>query len=394
MTTPSSSSHTSHWPCSPLLSYFLTPIFPPIRPLAVSRNFWIGVYLSSRSCNDKYPYCRAQCRMFQQAGGKDFRVLVCVERHERPSPPSWLRRWDHRQDVVLRAYSCRLSMTDFHYCNCTLITPHSMCVLTCVITYLCVPTYVHMWDSTADQEKSTAGNWREVLKFFSLYRSRSVSKVTVFLSCQWFIQLCCGAFPPGLHSPCYNATIHHPVNLERLSLKTVSSVNYKQLPNLFFWAHKLLLCGILFCIGHWWFHRRKRKNLFSKCTSILFNLTNLLPMCKYSESLKALVCSKWGYCHFYKVCLQVLASSNAYVKKLYKVSFVSPELFTTSLKQNNSLECKLDVSLSDFFGATFRLCLRLHVRLAMNTHTWMWLTSDWSLLFKPYTTQKLLRSYT
>lgn len=211
-----SSSHTSHWPCSPLLSYFLTPIFPPIRPLAVTQNFWICGYLSSRCCNDKYPYCRVQCRMFQHTGGKDFRVLVCVERHECSPPSSWLRRWDHRQDVVLRAYSCRLSMTDFHYCNCTLITLHSMCVLTCVITYLCVLTYVHMWDSTADQQESTAGNWR---KFFSLYRSRSVSKVAVFISSQWFIQLYCGAFPPGFHSPCYNATIHHPVSLERLNLE-------------------------------------------------------------------------------------------------------------------------------------------------------------------------------
>lgn len=125
---------------SPLLIHFLTPILPPIRPRAVTQNFWICGYHSSRCCNDKYPYCKAQCRMFQHTGGKDFRVSVCVERNECPSPPSWLRRWDHRQDVVLGAYSCRLSMTDFHYCNCSLITLHSMCVLTCVITYLCVPS--------------------------------------------------------------------------------------------------------------------------------------------------------------------------------------------------------------------------------------------------------------
>lgn len=89
--------------CSPLLTHFLTPILPLIRPLAVTWNFWICSYLSFRSCNDKYPYCKAQCRMFQHTGGKDFRVLVCVQRHDCPSPPSWLRRWDHRQDVVLRA---------------------------------------------------------------------------------------------------------------------------------------------------------------------------------------------------------------------------------------------------------------------------------------------------
>lgn len=118
-----SSSHTSHRPAPPSQSF--SHASPPSDQASwlQSCDLWIICgYLSSCCRADKYPYHIARRRMFEHTGGEGFRVSVHVERQECPSPPSRLQRRDRRQDVVSRAYSCRLIITDFHFCNCTLIT--------------------------------------------------------------------------------------------------------------------------------------------------------------------------------------------------------------------------------------------------------------------------------
>lgn len=118
-----SSSHTSHRPVPPSQSF--SHASPPSDQASwlQSCDLWIICgYLSSCCRADKYPYHIARRRMFEHTGGEGFRVSVHVERQECPSPPSRLQRRDRRQDVVSRAYSCRLIITDFHFCNCTLIT--------------------------------------------------------------------------------------------------------------------------------------------------------------------------------------------------------------------------------------------------------------------------------
>ena len=130
------------------------PLLPLIRSAAVT-PWLLDMRLSFilRLQSQVYPSHIARCRMFQCTGGIGLHVSVC------PSPPSQLRRWDRRSGVVLRAYSCRLKITDFHCCNCPLITLHSLCVLTCVITYLRDPSYAHIWGSAADLEQGT--EWTE-----------------------------------------------------------------------------------------------------------------------------------------------------------------------------------------------------------------------------------------
>lgn len=135
----------------PSLIHFLTPLLPLIRPLAVTLGL-LDMCLSfilplGACCNDKYPYHIARHRMFQHTGRKGFRVSGHVYRHECLSPSSWIRRWDHKQDVVLGAYRCRLMITDFLCCNCTLITPRSVCVNMCnyisVCPFICLHVRLH-----------------------------------------------------------------------------------------------------------------------------------------------------------------------------------------------------------------------------------------------------------
>ncbi len=109
----------------------------------------------------------------------------------------------------------RPMITDFHYCSCTLITLCSVCVNMCnyisvyPFMFTCEALQLTWWMNTGCEEV-----FLPVQKQISVWGNCDPSLSLFHPALLWRL-------PPGLDSPCYNTTIHHPVKLGRKSQKTI-----------------------------------------------------------------------------------------------------------------------------------------------------------------------------